>query len=616
MLIDPMSVELVDFQIYLTDSGLLQGKFPLERQKLITSPYLICAVSNHGVFLGLQTIHILEGQHIELYSGLLRDLTDSRSPFDSESNFSNIPEFILEFKRDEIRLNDFSSLKGYEDNAESPFYNLKYIDQKGHWNRIRIPSASNIFAIENYSKESFWLTNHSQSQKEYRISWNGHDLIRFDIEATDSLEIEWESFSIGYLSIHDADTIHIITNRPSIQRLNRSTQVVPFGGEISIPIPEVMNPGFDKQNFLIHAVVSTQPYTGFETPEIPLVRFSDSSMVFTQVGVRSVTTPRKKPDFLGIILMDSTSQIPFFTSESEGIELTSDLVYSLSRGKGRVRLATMDKDLEVIVHYPEMMHIMKGLNGWLRSIIKDLMWSTIDFSTQQTTLNFEDFELLDLEEIIITEEVDESLEAEITFNPFSIHWINTDYLCHLGFVLNCPHHFPLIGNHPLARSNKLALHVFLKTKKGVEFLRALKNSRASVSNQIYSNTGEKIFVSGLSGIPVSHAQTFRQGYLNYSSSVYKWSPEPYLKNMAPVKYFNDNHFEDLKEELVLEVEERKGLWSEYKPNQPLVLRSVYSRGSYHLNITYLDLNTRLSSTVSIPFEVRLVIKCEQATFQR
>ena len=611
-LIDPWDMEVVDFQVYLVGSRLMQGSIGLDKEKLRTGPYLLTALSQKGSLLGIQTLHVLEGRHTEVYQALLSGLSGQAMDEQMQADFSRFTELRLEHQASSHSFTSWEALLEALTEGEGGFYKLHFTDSKGEKNQFVLPSAAHLQRAEPLVKEAYWIRNSSDQAKDYSISWYGQELLSFSLEGKESLELALESFPVGELKLSDGKKEQIIRNTPSIEAWPNQDLRMAFGEELSVNIPALSNPLAANSNMLIHAVVSRQPIVQGEIGIYYTSQESSYQLAFAEAFVEGDVNRNKIKDFQGLVLMDSAAHYPLAVDKDYQLSLTAENIYQLSRGEGRIRLGKMDSKLQVQVRYPEMEALAKELNKTISDQMDGLIWTNHSYQNYYENTQFLVIEeVWDLDEIIVNANSIEDLDATFSLLPFSEHWINTDWIC-VGSVLNCDKHQALYGDLAKRPRNTIPLHIYLHWMDGqAEFNAAVQSAIQRAKNEIGAGSNKAMDrvarVMGTNGIYMEHPEDFIRNNPKSLMSVrqsYSWSPEPYLKNMAVVKFFNDDRFEGLHEDDVVNVEERQGQWRVYQENMSLTLKSSYARGSYFLHLTYLDLHSDLHSTISIPFEVR------------
>lgn len=598
VLVDPYEWKVADFQVELISSVVHQGFFGLKPELNRSSPFILAAITESGIPLGYRTIFVTQNKDREVFNYLLSSLSST----DKLSQVFDLPDveyFTVQTKSSETKLHSWDELILYLQKHAKEFKRILFLRDGKTQTQLIIPPASSLVA-EQPTDAEFWFSNNSQDMGDYQLIWKDVALIDFSLAPGDSIQIDASSFPIGKLVIADSTGALEIRNPPLIASFPRKKTSIKMGEAMTFQLPAIINPIVNKEDLFIQASISRQesPYGG----DIKLERFEPSpSLAFAKIWVEPELDEQE--DFKGFVVMDSTNQFAIPLADATTSYLSHQTIYHLSRMEGRVRLARMDKKLQVKVGYPELALVSHALMEGLKINVNELRWFLSDSPNFDSYKQpFAEWELLDLDEVIINADSLEQVEVTMQLHPFSEHWINTDWLCDYN-VLNCEDHGIKYGNQFGARWSKLPLHIWMKWH-GVAMD---KKSTRRILESARSNGLDIKNKREVSMFSVSH-QKFNLGA---GGSVYfaprltyTWEPTDYMGNMAVLKFFHENQFPGLSTDFTLNVEEINSKWFSYEEEMELMIQSRFTRGSYFLHLRYWDLASGLHSTISIPFEVR------------
>lgn len=599
-LIDPISLETKDFQAFLIKSRIMQGDFLPDKELLATGPYLLSALTNSGQVLGMVPIHMVHGRHSELYSSLTNGLLHPSEGFKKPNDQQFLPVKI-ESNNKTHTIGSWAEVHAHVGQSDVQFHKLFFQNKQALMDSILLPTPKKLGldASALLPFKDLWIYNTTANTKNYSVSWFGQELVEFDLLPSDSIAIDLTTFPLGKLALHDGNDIQWFINLPDIKTGTLESQQIKVGESLTLELPKLLNPVFQDSSVLVRLAISSQKASRSEFWDED-VKTDPVNLPYAKASIHFQGQAMKHEDFQGLVLMDSSRQFNLSVDDGFILNLTPSIIYSLSRGEGRIRLGKMDKKTEVKLAYPELNALNESIKVEIKNNLNDKKWSLPLLSISSSeALGEVGVDVLDLEEVIINAQSSEELDEAVKLHPFSEHWINTDYLCS-RLVLNCEEHSPFYGNQPESvKTPRIPLHIWLQME-GSKLMDGLRSAR----EQFETDTRVKINNPNTQGVFTSHQLSTRGGKMyDMPSQTYSWSPEPYLKNMAKVKFFEDDLFYGLRENYVISVEDQQSGWWFYQEGMHLTLQSQYARGDYYIHITYFDLNSNLHSTISIPFEV-------------
>ncbi len=600
VLVDPYDWEVADFQVELISSIVHQGFFQLKTELNRSSPFILAAITESGIPLGYRTIFVTQNKDREVFNYLLSSLS-STVKLNQAFDLPDVDHFTVQAKSSETKVHSWDELNLYLQNHAKEFKRIRFLRDGTAQTQLVIPPASSLVAEQPIDTE-FWFRNNSQEMANYQLSWRAIALIDFSLPPGDSIQIDASSFPVGKLAIADSKGALEIRNPPQIASYPHKKKSIKMGEAMTFQFPALINPIINRQELFIQASISRQesPYGG----DFQLERFEPSpDLAFAKIWVEPESELDQKEDFHGFVIMDSTNQFAIPLADGNTSFLSHQTIYNLSRMEGRVRFARMDKKLQVKVGYPELELLGHALIEGLKSDVNALRWFFSDSPNLESFQRpFAQWELLDLDEVVINADSIEQLEASMQLHPFSEHWINTDWLCDYN-VLNCEDHGIKNGNQFGARRSKLPLHIWMKWH-GIAMDKRLsrvsldyaQSSDLDIKNKreisIFSTSHQKFNIGAGGSVYLAPRLT------------YTWEPADYMDNMAVLKFFNENSFQGLSTDFTLNVEDISSKWFSYEEEMELTIQSRFTRGSYFLHLRYWDVQSGLNSTLSIPFEVR------------
>lgn len=620
-LLDPMShvnggaLFSMSHQAHLIEGRIHRGEFITDDLTIKTGPYLMTAFTSDGFCLGLSSLFLVSSSDQEIWRFLMDSKVDT---FLIDPSYYSLP--VLRKATVSTRGLSFDFFK-WETlvhalaQNQNGFASVKIEAISGRFYEMVLPPTfqldkSNGLAYQDWNSGE-WIINQASVDLDYDVLWNSTSLMQFQLPTSDSIWVEWNTFPTGVIKVNTgSDTLRFL-NKPSPQstsliRLNAKKNSI-----LDFTLPNLSNAFVDQGNHFVNVKVSQQlPSFGLE-PSIKVQ--SESSLPFIKVWVEPDISRDK--NFNGLILMDSTDQFAVHTQADGSYEVTASLIYSMKRGGGRVRLGQMNKNQMVRVSYPEMEHLFSQIMEELAVLIPKMKW-TYKVGFREFTPDFNDsMEGFDLDELVIKVAYDDDQSGHFELAPFAVDWINTDFLCHEGAVLNCmiPEHGVGDGNRVFQagkwqRGKNIPLHIFYRYYEREARRDAFMGVRGMLAGAGVSQKQLEQYDKLMSGRVIGNAahpgEAVTSNGLSPNLIGYSWKAEPYLANMAVVQYFRDDLFEGFLEAYRFNLATESSMWLEYGDDKVLQLEAGSKLGEYYIQIDYWDMYHHLMSTLLVIIEVK------------
>jgi hypothetical protein len=276
---------------------------------------------------------------------------------------------------------------------------------------------------------------------------------------------------------------------------------------------------------------------------------------------------------LDILYTDGEGVLDLETDENGEIRMSYAMIGMLGEREGRIRLREAERNGKLKVVYPTLTwienHIAKVLNSvdWKGSALRQMVEHV------QPEMDFVEDWTIDLEELTVMGESGQALIQEVLDDPFSVHWLNTDYYSSPCGVLNCGIHRPHVGNVPGA-TRRIPLHI-----------------------HVQAYTGRQKTYGQISGFPLPPYS----GHGVRRSMEYTWDPHMYAENISMVRLSHKNKLWDTMDE---SAPVSNNALIPYRPNKKIKMRAPVLPGEYALRLSIYDLYHNLSTRVSYEVLVR------------
>jgi hypothetical protein len=275
---------------------------------------------------------------------------------------------------------------------------------------------------------------------------------------------------------------------------------------------------------------------------------------------------------LNILYTDGEGVLDLETDENGEVRMSYAMIEMLGKREGRARLRDADRKAKLKIEYPSV----SWIEGHLARVLKGIAWkgSPLDqlVDNVQPEMDFVEDWTIELEELTVMGESGQALIQEVLDDPFSVHWLNTDYYS-TCWALNCGFHPPSVGNIAGA-SFRIPLHIFLEARTGVQKMMA-----------------------EMSGFPLPPYS----GHGVRRTMNYKWDPDWYADAISMVRLPHTNKLQDT---LDVSVPLSNDALIPYRSNTKLKLRAPLMPGEYTLRLKVYNLYHNLSTTVSYEVLVR------------
>jgi hypothetical protein len=419
------------------------------------------------------------------------------------------------------------------------------------------------------------------------IKTKGYDRLRviamgssfMDMEiADDSLVFQRSQLPIGNLlfelqaSSQEATLLELY-HPPFVPAPSRAIRAR-VGENFELELPTILHPWQHNERLYVQAMLEP-------AGRLPLAKqihrgvyyLDDTLGVVEEAFVIGIEGLKKAYKGLDILYTDGEGMLDLKTDENGEVRMSYAMIGMLGEREGRIRLREAERKGKLKIEYPAV----NWIEGHLARVLKGIDWKGSPLGqlvdNVQPEMDFVEDWTIELEELTVMGKSGQALIQEVLDDPFSVHWLNTDYWSSPCRVLNCGYHRPQVGNIAGALF-RIPLHIYLEAQ-----------------------TGAQKMMSEMSGFPPPPYS----GHGVRRTMNYKWDPDWYADNISMVKLPHRNKLRDAMDE---STPVSSDALIPYLPNAKLKLRTPLIPGEYNLRLSVYDLYHNLSTTVSYEVLVR------------
>lgn len=440
------------------------------------------------------------------------------------------------------------------------------------------------FESHDYSSSVKSRENHSQfvlpsANKDFAEIWLGKLYFNQFITSANTIRLLKSELPIGNLKISlwtddDEEEVSELLNPPFIPITSQSKSFR-SGEMMQFDVPIIDHPWQRTEGLFVTTLLENRSRLTNRTNASGTLLLPDVLPLDDRALVIGTWGFNKNYKNLDIIFTNGEYYAELVTDQDGEVKLTYEMLRALGNREGWMRFRFQERKGKLTSNDIAV----AWLESQLPQILARIKWFdpfTIPESVIPKTDSSFDIWMIDLEEITIQSSKGKDLVDEVLDDPFSIHWLNTDWLSVCG-VLNCGEHTALIGNGPSISGYKIPLHLYFEMAK----------DRFIISSMIGAGKG---------GIPkVSHMMR--------ASFKYSWNPTEWLDQIQQVKLPRTN---DLKDQLELKelVEMDNLTWSRYTSGLQITRRAPLIPGEYRLQMVIWDLFSNLPAVIHYDLEIR------------
>ena len=483
-----------------------------------------------------------------------------------------------DIEEDQVRLT-IPHLEGEDYWLEMVLRDAEEKELARHWHMLKASEAL-ISKTENklpikLGEEA--ITIHTKGYDHLRVISMGRLFMVMEL-ADDSLVFQRSQLPIGNLMFeleasNQEVTLLELYHPPFVSAPSRAIRTR-LGEHIELELPVFLHPWQNNELLYLQAMIEPMDRLPSANQIHRGVYYLDDTLGVVDDALKiKVEGLKKTYKGLNILYTDGEGVLDLETDEQGEVRMSYTMIEMLGEREGRIRLREAERNGKLKIEYPPLTwiekHLAKVLNGieWKDSPTIQMV------DNVQPEMDFVEDWTIDLEELTVKGESGQALIQEVLDDPFSVHWLNTDYYSTPCGVLNCGIHRPHVGNVPGA-TRRIPLHIHVQAYKG--------------SQKTYGQ---------ISGFPLPPYS----GHGVRRSMEYTWDPEYYTENISMVQLPHKNKLQDSMDG---STPVGGDALIPYGPNKKIKMRAPLIPGEYTLRLSIYDLYHNLTTTVSYEVLVR------------
>ncbi|MFC2188136.1 hypothetical protein ACFCT7_12530 [Fulvivirgaceae bacterium LMO-SS25] len=452
---------------------------------------------------------------------------------------------------------------------------------------------------------------HAQDEGEFNIEFLDEKIFSVDsLMPKDTLVFNKSDLPTGELKLSfksvNSNRFYsdLLLNYPQIAKeFVDKRMVTESGNELILELPKIDHPWVSFGNHFLsitmdnEARVLQEKYNGILTMMDTLDRSWDL------VTMRSSDSLKSRPN-RSVLFTNRDYLLEFNTDHRGEFSISRSEINYFGFEEGRIRYKEQENRVRLESKYPaiedlkaQMPFILGTMQ--LKIIEKDELLSNKAIDIDKSFWNDEKM-VIDLMGVVIDGQTIEEKIEEVLDDPFSIDWLNEDWICQHGVINGgLDYCIPVAGNHPMVEE-RIPLHFIFNS------LRFRQKSASSNYNIFRRDLDNANFLTqfGQTNFSPSNRNMDPELYAHSRRAwtSYSWDPAHYIDQIGSVKLPKQNKL--LVAEGELSISNGQKVWKEYTESTVVKVKVPVLPGTYTLEVRYWDLHHEISSSISYEVLVR------------